>query len=316
MTGSNPLVSVIIPAYNHELYVQETIRSIIAQTYRNLELLIIDDGSTDGTWQKIQEMESECRRRFERICFLNQEHRGTWAVVNKIRSKVEGEYTYSIASDDIAHPTAIETLLRAIRSGNYVLAVGNENFIDGNGEKIGVDEKFQAQPLPHAKYQTFCDFYVGETGIEYYQSEIFGSYASFCVRNYIPNGYLILAPARDQFTLTEEAPLEDWFMHLQLSKMGKYKFVDEVLFSYRLHQHNTINDKKYLSAIGNKTIEYEARLCEKDPAAKSVFMSATIRKHYLNLGFLRIYKRKYGNCSFTCLNFLGREFLLKSKCRE
>ena len=308
MPGSNPLVSVIIPAYNHELYVQETIRSIIAQTYQNLELLIIDDGSMDGTWQKIQEMEPECRRRFGRICFVEQEHSGACSAVNKIRSKAKGEYTYSIASDDVAHPTAIETLLKAIKSGNYILAVGNEIFIDGNGERIGVDEKFQAQPLFHAKYQTFCDFYVGETGIEYYRSEIFGSYSSFCVRNYIPNGYLILASARDQITLTKEAPLEDWFTHLQLSKMGRYKFVDEILFSYRLHQHNTIRDRKHLLEIANETIEYEARLCEKAPEAKRAFMQATIRKHYLNLGFLRIYKRKYGNYSFICLNLLGREF--------
>ena len=289
MLGSNPLVSVIIPAYNHELYVQETIRSIIAQTYQNLELLIIDDGSTDGTWQKIQEMEPECRRRFVRICFVEQKHSGACSAVNRIRAKAKGEYTYSIASDDVAHPTAIETLLKAIKSGNYVLAVGNEIFIDGKGERIGVNEKFQAQPLFHAKYQTFCDFYVGETGIEYYRSEIFGSYSSFCVRNYIPNGYLILASARDQITLTKE-------------------FVDEVLFSYRLHQHNTIRDRKHMLKIANKTIEYEARLCEEDPEAKRVFMSSTIRRRYLNLGFLRIYKRKYGNYSFICLNLLGREF--------
>ena len=46
------LVSVIISAYNHENYVQDTIKSIINQTYQNIELLVIDDGSTDSTWQK------------------------------------------------------------------------------------------------------------------------------------------------------------------------------------------------------------------------------------------------------------------------
>ena len=51
-----PLVSVIIPAYNHENYIQEAIKSIIAQTYKNIELIILDDGSKDSTWQKIQEL--------------------------------------------------------------------------------------------------------------------------------------------------------------------------------------------------------------------------------------------------------------------
>lgn len=51
---SNPLISVIIPAYNHENYVQECINSIIEQTYKNIELIIVDDGSKDSTWNKIQ----------------------------------------------------------------------------------------------------------------------------------------------------------------------------------------------------------------------------------------------------------------------
>ena len=53
---SNHLVSVLVPCYNHENYVQDTIRSIIEQTYSNIELLVIDDGSTDNSFNKILEM--------------------------------------------------------------------------------------------------------------------------------------------------------------------------------------------------------------------------------------------------------------------
>ena len=60
------LVSVVIPAYNHEKYIQTTIESVIAQTYKNIELLILDDGSSDNTWNKIQEMREKCERRFVR----------------------------------------------------------------------------------------------------------------------------------------------------------------------------------------------------------------------------------------------------------
>lgn len=53
---SHPLVSIVIPCYNHENFVQECIQSVIDQTYQNIELIIIDDGSKDGSVEKIQEM--------------------------------------------------------------------------------------------------------------------------------------------------------------------------------------------------------------------------------------------------------------------
>ena len=69
MPSSEQLVSVIIPAYNHERFVQQTIRSIIGQSYKNIELIIIDDGSTDSTWLKINELKKECEERFSRVVF-------------------------------------------------------------------------------------------------------------------------------------------------------------------------------------------------------------------------------------------------------
>ena len=81
---SNPLVSVIIPAYNHEKYIQETIKSIINQTYYHIELIIINDGSKDTTWKKIQEMELECKNRFVTVYFATQENAGTCVTLNKL----------------------------------------------------------------------------------------------------------------------------------------------------------------------------------------------------------------------------------------
>lgn len=55
-------MSVVIPCYNHEQFVQDCIQSVIDQTYENIELIIIDDGSKDGSVKKIQQMISECER--------------------------------------------------------------------------------------------------------------------------------------------------------------------------------------------------------------------------------------------------------------
>lgn len=317
MSGNSfPLISVIIAAYNHERFIQETIRSIIAQTYQNLELIIVDDGSTDNTWAKIQEMKAECEKRFVRVDFSTQKNCGACITGNKVIAKAQGKYTYSIASDDISYPDAIERLYRSIVDKNYILAVGNEDFIDANGKPIGIDKNFQPQPLDKAKYKTFCDFYNGEASENYYQACTFGTYKSLLKRNYIPNGYLILASVLKNYSHTPEAPLEDWFMHLQLSKKGKYKFVDKVLFSYRLHGHNTISDKQHLWAMSQKTIEHEQKLCENDRKLKKMFIKATISKYYFNLGFIQIYKRKFFDKKIYCLNILNKEIVLQEKVNK
>ena len=276
-------------------------------------MIIIDDGSKDKTWAKIQEMKAECEKRFVRVDFSTQENQGTCITGNRMIAKAQGEYAYLIASDDVAHPDAIENLYRAITDKNYVLAVGNEDFIDAESNLIGVDEQFNPQPLEQAKYKTFCDFYNNETAENYYQSDNFGSYKSLLKRNYIPNGYLILASAIKSFSHTPNAPLEDWYMHLQLSKMGKYKFVDKVLFSYRLHGHNTITNKQHLFEMSKKTIEYEENLCKNNPKWRILFQQATINKVYLNLGFMQIYKRKVFDKKIYCLNILNKEIVLNEK---
>lgn len=104
------LVSVTISAYNHERYIEECIRSIIAQTYENIELLVIDDGSTDRTFEILQSLKPECEKRFVRVVFETQKNQGTKITGNKLIDMARGKYIFTIASDDVAKPHAIETL--------------------------------------------------------------------------------------------------------------------------------------------------------------------------------------------------------------
>ena len=91
------LVSVIIPAYNAGLYIEETVRSVLAQTHKNLELIIINDGSTDNQDVIINKLLSEDKR----IQYITQKNAGVSAARNHGYKLSKGEYLGFLDADDI-----------------------------------------------------------------------------------------------------------------------------------------------------------------------------------------------------------------------
>ena len=87
LTNKKPLVSVLMPAYNHQNYVQEAINSIIHQTYKNIELIVLDDGSTDDTWEILKSLKQQCDERFVNVVFETKENEGICATLNKLLDK-------------------------------------------------------------------------------------------------------------------------------------------------------------------------------------------------------------------------------------
>lgn len=257
--NTNALVSVIIPAYNHEKYVQETIKSIINQTYENIELIIVDDGSLDNTWYKIQEMKEICEKRFSRVVFETKQNEGTCKTLNRLINLSKGEYIYLIASDDIAKPIAIEKELEFLSSApEYALVVGDNEIIDSEGKRCYWDiDKNNVYDRAKAKYLTFGDQLKSWRDFAF-TSEEFGMYHTLYVGNYIPNGYLIRKSIFEKIGLyTTNAPLEDYWLMLQISKYAKLKYLDEILFSYRWHDNNSIKNLDVAIANDKKTREYE-----------------------------------------------------------
>ncbi|MGA6331370.1 glycosyltransferase family 2 protein, partial [Acinetobacter baumannii] len=108
LLNKQPLVSIVIPCYNHANFVQDCIQSVIAQTYQNIELIIIDDGSKDGSVEKIQEFIGECEKRFVRFEFRNRPNKGLSATLNEALEWCQGEYFSAIASDDMMLNDKIE----------------------------------------------------------------------------------------------------------------------------------------------------------------------------------------------------------------
>ena len=253
-----PLVSIVIPAYNHEKYVQECIQSVIDQDYPRIELIVIDDGSTDGTWARIQEMRSACERRFERVVMETQRNQGCSATCRRLESLERGEIAGGIASDDRYAPGAISKLVRPLVENDDIgLCVGTNIVIDAEGRHCYWDAlQNNVYDEDAAVYKTADALFSYCSGVDF-DSDDFGTYETLIHLNYIPNGHLVKRSVCGGCLHDPAAPLEDWWFHLQLSKKTRYLHIDDVTFCYRWHGANSMCDKEKMTLMAEATILHE-----------------------------------------------------------
>ncbi|SHN64742.1 TDP-N-acetylfucosamine:lipid II N-acetylfucosaminyltransferase [Desulfovibrio litoralis] len=240
MNVSNNLISVIIPAYNHELYIATTIKSIIAQSYKNIELLIINDGSTDRTWNVIQSFAKKCENRFVRVVFETQNNLGRYETLNKLLNLAQGKYVYLIASDNIAKPQALETLHNFLENNEgYALVAGDNEYIDGKGQTLVIGDPYNRDISTGFIYNTLGQYLPQNRPDVDFLSSDFEIFKNLLKGNSIPNGYLIRKSIFEQIVFfTKEALLKDNDLMLKISQQSKLKYLDEILFSYRIHGEN------------------------------------------------------------------------------
>ncbi|PQO43899.1 hypothetical protein C5Y93_22195 [Blastopirellula marina] len=115
---ANPLVSVIVPAYNAGEFLQASIESVLAQTHRNLEVLVVDDGSTDGAVDAAKEQLKD-----DRIVWHRQENSGKSVALNFALERIRGEFYLLQDADDISSPDRVERLVSAALESPEVAAV-------------------------------------------------------------------------------------------------------------------------------------------------------------------------------------------------
>ncbi len=116
------LVSIVIPVYNGENYLEQAINSALCQTYKNIEILVIDDGSTDRT-------ADICKTYGSKIRYIRKDNGGVSSAVNLGIREMEGEYFSWLSHDDVYHDDKIEKQLHALQEeGDYTAIVhGNYN---------------------------------------------------------------------------------------------------------------------------------------------------------------------------------------------
>lgn len=136
-----PLVSVLMPAYNHASYVGEAVGSVLGQTYGNLELIAIDDASSDATWSVLQSFGDERLRRFRHDINL-----GAHATLNEALSRARGTLVAVINSDDVYAPERLQKAVACLAANPELGACFSRyGFIDEAGRTVREADSLAAE---------------------------------------------------------------------------------------------------------------------------------------------------------------------------
>jgi glycosyltransferase involved in cell wall biosynthesis len=128
----NPLVTIVTPSFNQAPYLEETIQSVFNQTYPNIEYIIMDGGSTDGSAEIIK------RHQKKLAYWVSGKDRGQTDAINKGFAKANGDILAWINSDDTLQPNAVEEAVQFLQDNlDTGLVYGDTNYIDEKGSVIG-----------------------------------------------------------------------------------------------------------------------------------------------------------------------------------
>lgn len=221
---SLPLVSIAIPACNHAAFIEACLASVCAQTYPELELVLIDDGSTDDTFEVARRFLDTHQERFRRVVLERQENQGVSATSNAVIAACRSEWVHLLGSDDILYPRKIERIQQAIAEWNcadLALVHADADIIDQHGRTV-VGRRQKPRPAPGPDREAWRILFLGD--------------------NFIINPTVTLR--RDAFLAVggfdRNLALEDIDCWLRLSVRYAIARVPEVLASYRKHPGNTL----------------------------------------------------------------------------
>lgn len=225
-------VSVVVPSYNHANFVEQALRSIFAQSLAPLELIVIDDGSSDSSAAVIEKTLKDCPFPSE---FHVRENRGLSRTLNQALDMTKGEYFAYLGSDDVWLPDFLMHRLETLaRKPDAVLASGQLHAIDANNEIIGVPFVFEHYRHLNTRDRLLYGFAPTSSGIVY----------------------------RKRFLLNDRwnpnIKLEDYDLYLRLCMKGEFLFDERFDAAWRLHETNTSSRYEFMMSELTDAIERNA----------------------------------------------------------
>ncbi|MFL1461183.1 glycosyltransferase family 2 protein [Roseococcus sp. DSY-14] len=239
--GPDSLVSVVIPAFRHEAYVEACLRSVAAQTHGRMELLFLDDRSPDRTFEVARDLlEGPLRTRFERVVCLRKEgNGGAHDSINLGVGMAAGSHVAILNSDDLFHPLRLERLLAGLAAQGSAFAFSAAATIwDGGGDPAGAgpgDYFLLLGPRTVAEVAS-----APSVGFALLRRNVALSTGNFLFARDLARRVGPFLPLRY---------CHDWDFVLQATRFTEPVFVPEPLYSYRLHPQNSFRGYQHLNQI-------------------------------------------------------------------
>ena len=235
---SPSLVSIVIPCYNQAPFLSEAISSALAQSYSPIEVIVVDDGSTDAT--------SSVARSYGQVRYVRQANRGVTAARNAGLKMSCGTYVVFLDADDRLLPHAVETGIKSIEDNiNYALSFGTFHQIDVNGHKKGGAHFFELKPYG------FHDFLernlIGNPGVALYRR-----CALLSVNGFDP----------------DNQAAGDYDLYLRITKLYPITCHAQVVLEYRRHGGNMSDDPAIMLSGCLGALKKQWETIKEDPFLK------------------------------------------------
>ena len=231
------LVSVVIPAYNAERFIAQTIESVIAQTYQKLEILVIDDGSSDSTANIVQYY----IKKDTRITLIQQANAGVAAARNRGIEKALGEFIAPIDADDIWFPEYLEAQLPLMDDLKVGMVYAWSVFIDEAGRLMKTCQS---------------NLWQGDDYLPLINRNLPGNASCVLMRH----SYVRLIGGYDSSYRTLNAQgCEDWDLYLRLAEKFETRVVPRLLVGYRQVQESMSTNAEPMTKAVDLILERVAR---------------------------------------------------------
>ena len=295
-----PLVSIAMATYNGEKYIDEQIDSIIGQTYKNIELIIVDDCSTDGTWKKLQSWQQQYPTVI--AIYRNDQNIGLNKNFGKAFNLAKGEWVAVCDQDDIWYANKLECLMKyAAEYPDHILFHHNEDALNSTAKT---------------------------TSDNYWRPYEGNNVNILFVFNRLSGHQIIFHSSLLKYITPIPEIAYDWWINVVAAIKGEIKYVPEALMAYRFHSESAYfsNVSKHLADV---TVPVRKAL-----AAFATIEGINIHDKYVLQKFQRLYGKhtphkldismflyfvKNRNVFFkdfyTKRNGVGREIFLLRLCR-